>query len=177
MEINIQKSIKYKRLVYHFDRGSIPSFLSEYLSHSMLLYALYLIFSQQRIVNPEELCIALFFMAIAAVLLFYRDRLVFLKNGALPDNRKILINTLQSLYPDMDINDYSGGDVKIFEKYMRFFTWGKRITVVYSGDDAYLNAATVGSFNSKSLLRALPHYYRLSTLEKKMRNFSLSKNW
>lgn len=177
MKINVPKSVKYKRLIYKWDFDSIPALLSEYFWYGMLLYVLYLIFSQQRIVNLEELCIALFFMAIAAVFLFYRDRLVFLKNGALPDNRKILINTLQSLYPDMDINDYSGGDVKIFEKHMGFFTWGKKITVIYSGDDAYLNAATVGSFNSKSLLRGLPHYYKLSTLEKKMRNFSLSKNW
>lgn len=178
MKINVPKSVKYKRLVYSWDSSSIPAFLSEYFWYGMLLYALYdFIFSQRRIVNPEELCIALFFMALAATCLFYRDRAVLIKNGALPGNRKILLTTLQSLYPDMDINDYSDGQVKIFEKHMELFSAGKRMTIIYSGNDAFINAATVGRFNVKSPFRSLQHYYRLSSVEKKIRNFSLSKNW
>lgn len=162
----LEKSIHKKRLAYKMTSTQIFMTILDNLIWLILLsLPILIIANEKNHVGAAGLFILVALTLIFCVFLYFINALVLIKGSNLSDNRKKMIELLNSKFPNLTI-DNSGQNVIRCKRNTGPFNWEKEIIIIFNGNDILINDTTIGSLNIKSPFHAVFNYLRMQRLRK-----------
>jgi hypothetical protein len=164
--INLEKSIRQKRLIYNISISYILELVLDYIIWLGLLSV-----SVGIIVdNQGQIILKIIFLIIALWLivgLWFKNKLVPVSGGDLKNNREMIISLFNNKFPKSQL-DKTNEKVIYYEKGVGLFNWGKTITIIFDANSVYINWITLGRFDIKSPFHAPLNYFELRKIKRQI---------
>ena len=165
--INYEKSIPWKRLIYHPTPSKVFTIIFDYFFGVVLLLIYMAVFFGLASYDGSSILLILLFGTMSGYMIcgvFLLSKLVKI-NGTDPNtNRHRIIDLITAKYPAMKI---STGDRLITAKTdHKIIAFDREIFVLVDGSDLYINVHTLLRGNMKSITMALPNYILAQRLAK-----------
>lgn len=149
-QINRHRSIQRSQLIYRYNTEFFFNRCYENLLWIILLALPILPLSNQHShITMIGGSLIVFFWIFIIASFYFMNHLTIIKGSNQTGNRAILLNILESRYPELKIND-SGQHIIRCTTPTGTLTWGKRLTIIFDNDRLFINKTTLGRYDIKS---------------------------
>ena len=167
--INYEKSLKWHRLVYRPSAWLIFNSIFSYILYFLFMTGVFMISLFKPISGSHEpLWLVILGVLIIAWMLsnvFFKNALVKIEGKTIADDKINILSVMDEYFSSYDfvINN---------EQMMRSFKpannpiWGRIITILFDGNDMYLNITTLGKTNMPTAIHDFSNYIRARRIAK-----------
>ncbi len=166
LRIDKQKSIQRERIIFKRNWEYVLEKIFE-----ILVYSTWTVFSILLILNPknaisESATITLISLNILVLVSwYYIYKLLKIEMLNPEKDRKIFVETVSKKFPDLQINDKGLNSLRS-KKNTGLFSWGKSLTVLFDGNQIFINLTTLGRSETKSPFHSIANYLKLKSIAK-----------
>lgn len=166
LRIDKQKSIQKERIIFKRNWEYVLEKIFE-----ILVYSTWTVVSILLILNPknaisEPATITLISLNILVLVSwYYIYKLLKIEMLNPEKDRKIFVETVSKKFPDLQINDKGLNSLRS-KKNTSLFSWGKSLTVLFDGNQIFINLTTLGRNETKSPFHSITNYLKLKSIAK-----------
>jgi hypothetical protein len=166
LKLDVEKSIQRERLIFKKNWDYVMEFL-----FGIAVYLIWTICSILLILNPENGIgeIGITILVLINILLLISWYLIYnllkIKVSNPERDRIAFVKILKERFPDLTIND-NGVHMLRSRKPNGLFSWGKLLTVIFEGNQIFINLITLGRNETKSPFHSISNYLILKSIRK-----------
>jgi hypothetical protein len=158
--INIDKSIRRRRLVYNNSFSLYAGYLESYTLVGLVMYICYTLIQVNEIDAPLATILISMILIWLLSNLFFMNKLIKIKGLKEDENRSKVAEFFHSQYKNLEWT-YGTRNVYLYKIEPKPIGTTKIITIIFYSDDVYLNISTLSKITgSKIALAGLYNYFK-----------------
>ncbi|WP_179412136.1 hypothetical protein HDF19_02530 [Mucilaginibacter sp. E4BP6] len=167
-EINYNKSLEKHRLIYKITGWLIFSLVFGYAFYLLMMFAAFQPLLHLITGHAEPIGLITCSLLVVSLMIFNifcNNAFTKIEGKNLEDNKRYILLTMDEFFSNYD---FKVNDDKIMRSFMPKGSpiWGRIITILFDGNDMYLNITSLGKSNSPTLVHGLINYLKARRIKK-----------